>query len=269
MTFEPNPREFFARRGVDTQALPLTQLSGVRDKLQALSEAGVDQVLFQRFDAAFAALSAEDFIQRILVDAMQVRWLVVGDDFRFGAGRRGSVEMLASAGARYGFELQTMPTITQDGARISSTGIRTALEQGNLPLAERLLGRPYRISGRMRDARLVPGETPVTLFTVPLAGHFPVRGSIFRIALAGLAPALLPALARLDAPHSHGVRSLRILVTGDWTSCTGMRADLVFLQAFAEPRVGFNRFDRYSDPGLFRSFSTSPADAAGSGRYCG
>lgn len=143
VTFEPHPREYFA-----PDAAP-ARITGLRDKLPALAQAGVERVLCLGFGPRLAAMEAENFIREILVARLGVRFLMVGDDFRFGRGRRGDYHLLTRAAVEHGFELTRMPTVALDSARVSSTRVRQALEAGDLNLAAHLLGRPYRISGRV------------------------------------------------------------------------------------------------------------------------
>jgi riboflavin kinase/FMN adenylyltransferase len=143
MTFEPHPREFFAP---DQAPVRLTSL---REKLALLATHGVEQVHVCRFNYAFAQITAQDFIDTILVRGLGVRWLQVGDDFRFGARRAGDFTMLRQAAARGGYEVAAMPSVMLDGERVSSTAVRDALAAGDLAHAGRLLGRPYSISGRV------------------------------------------------------------------------------------------------------------------------
>ncbi|MDN5850712.1 MAG: bifunctional riboflavin kinase/FAD synthetase [Nitrococcus sp.] len=143
VTFEPHPREYFA-----PDAAP-TRITGLRDKLLALAQAGVDRVLCLGFGPRLAAMEAEDFVREILVTRLGVRLLMVGDDFRFGHGRRGDYQLLSRAAAQHGFALARMPTVMLDSARVSSTRVRQALDAGDLDLAAQLLGRAYRISGRV------------------------------------------------------------------------------------------------------------------------
>lgn len=141
--FEPQPQEFFQPQA----AVP--RLTRLREKLQALRRYSVDRVLCLSFDAEFAALEPGQFIQRLLVEGLRVRYLVVGDDFRFGRERRGDFAMLAEAGRKHGFQVVNMHTVEIDGERVSSTRIRAALAAGDLRFAEKLLGRPYRMCGRV------------------------------------------------------------------------------------------------------------------------
>lgn len=141
--FEPQPREFFAP---DTAPARLARL---REKLELLAEQGVDFVLCLAFNKRLRELSADEFVHQVLVDGLRVKHLEVGDDFRFGAGRSGDFDFLVQAGAREGFSVEAALTVELDGERISSTRVRQALQQGQLELAERLLGRPYALAGRV------------------------------------------------------------------------------------------------------------------------
>jgi len=143
IVFEPQPMEVFNPGSVPPR------LTRLREKLQALKRYSVDRVLCINFNEHFAQLSADDFIQRLLVDGLGARYLVVGDDFRFGKGRSGNFAKLEQAGNDKGFQVVTMRTFAVDGERVSSTRVRVALEQGNLEQAEKLLGRPYRMCGRV------------------------------------------------------------------------------------------------------------------------
>ncbi len=143
MTFEPHPREFFAP---DKAPVRLTSL---REKLELLAQHGVERVHLCRFNFALAQVTAQDFIERILVRGLGVGWLQVGDDFRFGARRAGDVNMLKAHAAQYGYAVEAMATVEVDGGRVSSTAVRETLVAGELVKAARLLGHPYRISGRV------------------------------------------------------------------------------------------------------------------------
>jgi len=141
--FEPHPRERFEPTRAPRRITPF------RDKALALAAMGCEQLLCLAFNRRLASLTPQAFIEHILVRGLGVRHLVVGDDFRFGAGRAGDFDLLARAGARYGFGVERTPTVGIDGERVSSTRVRAALERGDLVEAERLLGRPYSLSGRV------------------------------------------------------------------------------------------------------------------------
>ncbi len=141
--FEPQPQEYFQQ---DSSPARLMRL---RDKLMVLRRYSVDRVLCLRFDRRLAEMSAEDFIRTILVEGLGVRYVVVGDDFRFGQRRAGDFAMLQRFGERYGFVVAPMHTFSVDDMRVSSTRIREALAAGDLAGAARLLGRGFRMSGRV------------------------------------------------------------------------------------------------------------------------
>ncbi len=143
ITFEPQPIEFFAPDKAPAR------LSRFREKVEALRSFSIQQLCVLRFNQQLADMSAETFIQRLMVEGLNVRYLVVGDDFRFGRERQGDFALLQAAGKRHGFQVVNMHTFSIDHIRVSSTRIREALHAGNLVLAEKLLGRPYRMSGRV------------------------------------------------------------------------------------------------------------------------
>ena len=143
ITFEPTPKEFFM--GAEAPA----RLSTFREKIQYLDVLGIDQLVCLRFNQSLATMSPEHFIQDILVDGLQLRHLIVGDDFRFGKDRQGDSELLAKKGREHNFVVQDTDTISHESDRISSTRIREALAQNRFRLVEQLLGRPYEMSGRV------------------------------------------------------------------------------------------------------------------------
>jgi riboflavin kinase / FMN adenylyltransferase len=173
LTFEPHPREFFARESAPPR------LSTLHDKLERFASLGVSRVHVARFDASLAKLSAEEFIDRILVRDLKVGWILVGDDFRFGHDRVGDLALLREKAATYSVE--AMPTVAIDGERASSTAVRSALALGNVEHAAKLLGRPYIISGHVahgdklgRDLGF-PTANVVLRHKPPLSGIFAVR----------------------------------------------------------------------------------------------
>jgi riboflavin kinase/FMN adenylyltransferase len=186
MLFEPQPVEFFA----PDKAPP--RLMTLRDKLRALAELEVDQVLCARFDDQFRSRSARNFVQQLLVDGLGVRHLVVGDDFRFGQDRAGDFDYLKTAGQEFGFTVEDTPTCEHDGARVSSTRIREALADGDLISAEALLGRPYSISGRVRH-----GDEIGRTIDVPTANLQPGHN---RMAVAGVYAVTVTGGGLHDAP---------------------------------------------------------------------
>jgi riboflavin kinase/FMN adenylyltransferase len=143
ITFEPQPQEYFSHGNIPPR------LTRFREKMQALRRFAVDRVLALQFNQKLAELSAEEFIQQVLLDGLDIRYLVVGDDFRFGKGRGGDFAMLQQVGAEHGFDVVNMHTFSQGNERVSSTRIREALQRGELMSAEQMLGRTYRMCGRV------------------------------------------------------------------------------------------------------------------------
>ena len=143
MLFEPQPREYFCAENAPARLMRL------RDKLRYLKQAGVDMVIVAKFDRTFADLPAQQFIEDWLVRKLNVKFLSIGDDFKFGSKRQGNFAMLQAAGKRFGFIVEDNRSFCLDEQRISSTAIREALANDDLQLAENLLGKPYRIFGRV------------------------------------------------------------------------------------------------------------------------
>ena len=170
LTFEPHPREFFAPERAPAR------LTRLRDKLELLAASGIDRVHLIRFDARLAAMSAARFIEDILVGMLGVRWLLVGRDFRFGAQRQGDFAALERAAGPFGFALEAMPDVSFDGERVSSSGVRAALAAGDFGRAERLLGRPYTISGKVVPGARLGRELGFPTANIPLAQRPPLSG---------------------------------------------------------------------------------------------
>lgn len=186
MTFEPHPREFFAPESAPSR------LSSLREKLELFEAAGIARVYLCRFNAKFAALSAEDFIHQVL-RPLEVRLLLVGEDFRFGAKRAGDVCLLRQAG----LSVETLPEVTQDGKRVSSTAIRQALAAGSLDLAAALLGRPYSISGHVAHGDKLGRVLGYPTANIHMRHERPPLFGIYAVKLRGVAPESLPGVASL------------------------------------------------------------------------
>ena len=148
MSFEPNPRDYFAQLRSQPETAP-ARIAPLRDKLGELARCGIQQVVILRFDAALAAQSPEAFIDRMLVEGLGVGYVLVGDDFRFGARRAGDYAMLDAAGASRGFDVARMMSYEVHGHRVSSSAVRAALAGGDMKQVEALLGRPYSVSGHV------------------------------------------------------------------------------------------------------------------------
>ncbi len=196
MTFEPHPREFFAP---DQAPVRLTTL---REKLETLRQCGVDRAYVLRFNFGLAQVTAQDFIERILVRGLGVRWLQVGDDFRFGARRAGDLAMLRAQAARYGYEVESMATVEVDGSRVSSTAVRETLASGDVARAGRLLGRPFSISGRVVRGDQLGRQLGFPTANVQIKHNRPPLTGIFAV-----------ELTRADGKRLQGVASLGVRPT--------------------------------------------------------
>jgi riboflavin kinase/FMN adenylyltransferase len=175
LTFEPHPREFF------TPAMAPARLTRLRDKLELMAAAGASRVHVARFDARLAALAAESFIEDVVARGLGAAWLLVGRDFRFGTKRVGDFVLLERLAARHGYELEAMPEVALQGERVSSSAVRAALAAGDLAAAQRLLGRPFTMSGRVVHGEKLGRELGFPTANIvlrrrpPLAGIFVVE----------------------------------------------------------------------------------------------
>jgi riboflavin kinase/FMN adenylyltransferase len=195
LTFEPHPKEFFSPEQAPSRILNL------RDKLAALAKLGIDRVVVEHFNSAFARLSPEDFVTEILVKHLNAKWILIGDDFCYGAKRAGNFVSLKDAGEKYGFEVSSIQTILEDGERISSSALRTALANGNMKQAEKLLGRPYGISGHVIYGKQLGRKLGFPTLNLAVANHLhhrkPATTGIFTAQVLGLGDKPLPAVASL------------------------------------------------------------------------
>ena len=147
MTFEPQPREYF------NELRAPARLMRLREKVEVLSSLGIDQIVCLKFNKVLRALSAQDFIIRVLVEGLRVKHLIVGDDFRFGCDRSGDFSMLYEYGKANGFSVKNTDTFESQGERISSTLVRRIINEGDFPRAAELLGRPFEIKGRVMHGK--------------------------------------------------------------------------------------------------------------------
>jgi riboflavin kinase/FMN adenylyltransferase len=196
MTFEPHPREFFARMVGDLSKAP-ARIANLRDKLQSLSNAGIDRVIVEHFNAHFASMSPQEFVEKVLVQGLHVKWLMVGEDFCYGAKRAGNVAMLIEAGKKYGFEVEAMPTVMNAGTRISSSAVRAALANSDFALAAQLLGHPYAISGHVTHGKKLGRTIGFPTLNLRVAHKRPALSGIFVVQVHGLADHPLPGVASL------------------------------------------------------------------------
>ena len=196
MTFEPHPREYFAQRAGDLSKAP-ARIASLRDKLQSLSNAGVDRVIVEHFNAQFAALTPEEFVKNVLVDGLHVKWLIVGEDFCYGSRRAGNIATLMEAGPRHGFEVVALPAVNNDGMRISSSAIRQALAAADFDHARTLLGHSYTVSGHVIHGQKLGRTLGFPTLNLKIGHRRPALSGIFVVQVHGLAPHPLPAVASL------------------------------------------------------------------------
>lgn len=203
LTFEPHPREFFA------PASAPARLTTFREKIELLAEAGVEQAMVCRFNALFAALTAEQFIEQVLVHGLQVRHVIIGDDFRFGKGRLGDFALLQAAGSRFGFGVEAMGSVMVDFERVSSSGVRAALATGDMAHAARLLGRPYIIDGQVAHGDKIGRQLGFATANIRIKHNpLPMTG-VFAVQVSGLGDQPLPGVANLGVrPTVGGTRPL-------------------------------------------------------------
>jgi riboflavin kinase/FMN adenylyltransferase len=207
LTFEPHPREIF------TPDSAPTRLTSLREKLEILRNLGVAHVHVCRFTKAFAALSPEEFVRRILVEGMNAKYVLVGDDFRFGAKRAGDFALMQQLGKTFGFEAEAMHTVEVAGQRASSTAVRDALAGGNMALAEKLLGRPYSISGRVVGGDRLGREIGYPTANIQLKHNKPPVKGIFAVRVQGLDKPDWPGVASLGTRptvHANGKPTLEV-----------------------------------------------------------
>lgn len=207
MTFEPHPREFFAPDRAPTR------LSSLREKLDTLAARGVDRTYVCRFSYDLARTPPEAFVERVLVRGLGVRWLLIGDDFRFGARRAGDRALLQSLAAAGGYVVDSIPSVTVAGRRVSSTAIRVALAEGDLDLAAELLGRPYAISGRVVAGEQIGRTLGFPTANVRMRHNRPPLQGIFAVRLQGIGCNALIGAASLGVRptiRAQGVPTLEV-----------------------------------------------------------
>ena len=191
LSFEPHPREFF------TPEQAPARLSSLREKAECLQQLGIDRLHVFRFDRAFSALTAEAFIEQVLGRTLQARYVLVGDDFRYGAKRAGDFALLKQVGETLGFDAEFLPTVEVAGERASSTAVRNALAAGQLEHAARLLSRPYSISGRVVHGDKLGRDIGFPTANIQLRHNRPPLMGIFAVELHGLNGAPLAGVASL------------------------------------------------------------------------
>jgi riboflavin kinase/FMN adenylyltransferase len=193
--FEPHPREFF------TPDQAPARLTSLREKLELLAELGVDRVHICRFNSKFAQMSANDFIDA-LHKKLSVKYVLIGDDFRFGSGRSGDFALMEKIAIQQGFKVEAMHSVLYDGLRVSSTAVRATLASGHMRAAKRFLGRPYSISGRVVHGDKLGREIGFPTANVQMKHNRPPLSGIFVVRVTGD-----------HIPPQHGAASLGVRPT--------------------------------------------------------
>jgi riboflavin kinase/FMN adenylyltransferase len=226
MTFEPHPRDYFAALQRKPELAP-ARVAPLRDKLTELARCGVDQCVVIRFDARFSSLVPEAFIDDVLVRGLGVKYVLVGDDFRFGARRAGDYAMLDAAGGRKGFDVARMNSYEVHGLRVSSSAVRAALGEGRMDDVAALLGRPYSISGHVVHGRKLGRELGFKTLNLRFAHWKPAASGIFAVEVHGLGDAPLQGVANmgirpsLEADDVNGGRVLLETHCLEWPAGLG------------------------------------------------
>ncbi len=251
MSFEPHPRDYFAALTRKPELAP-ARIATLRDKLTELERCGIDQCVVLPFDARLSAQSPQSFIDDVLVAGLGVKYVLVGDDFRFGAKRAGDYAMLVASGARQGFEVARMnsyeisdpkartglaapqegvPALAQPGGvrstRVSSSAVREALAAGQMSRVAKLLGRPYSISGHVVHGRKLGRDLGFRTLNLRFSHWNPAASGIFAVQVHGLAEQPLPGVANLgirpsiDPADVNGGRVLLETYCLEWPASLG------------------------------------------------
>jgi len=226
MTFEPHPRDYFADLYKQPDLAP-ARIATLRDKLNELAACGVQQCIVLPFNEKFSSQSPEDFINKVLVHGLGVKYVLVGDDFRFGAKRLGDYAMLDAAGAQLGFDVARMNSYEVRGLRVSSSAVREALARGAMDEVAQLLGRPYAISGHVVHGRKLGRELQCPTLNLRFAHWKPAASGIFVVRVHGLHATPLQGVANLGIRPSldpNDVNGGRVLLEThclDWPASLG------------------------------------------------
>ena len=190
-SFEPLPREFFAH------GRPVPRLSSLREKIEQFGDAGLERVLLLRFTAALAAMTAQEFVERVLVERLNAREIWVGEGFRFGHARGGDLALLERLGREHGFSANALAPVVLEGERISSSAIRDALAGGSFDLAARWLGRAFSIGGHVVRGQQLGRKLGYPTANVRLGRRISPVFGIFAVRVFGVGDVARPGVASL------------------------------------------------------------------------
>ena len=201
--FEPQPIEFFA------PAKAPKRLSRFREKLAYLKSKQIDNLLCLKFNRELAELYAKDFVKQILVERLNTRHLVIGDDFRFGKNRSGDFQYLKDCGEQYGFAVENTDTLLIDGARVSSTRIRESIQNDNFEQAAGLLGRPYTLSGKVCHGQKLGKKLGFPTINIKMGDKTLIVKGIFAVSVKGIDNRVLQGVASIGTrPTVNGVDTI-------------------------------------------------------------
>lgn len=223
LTFEPHPRDFFAKQNGKPDLAP-ARIATFRDKINELANLGIDHCIVVPFNTFFAQLSAQDFIQNVLIHHLNMKFLMVGDDFQFGAGRTGDFDLLQKNSMLHGFQLDKLDSFELANIRVSSSAVRQALAQGKMSWVEELLGRPYCVSGHIVHGRKLGRELGFRTINQRFPHWKPACSGIFAVLVHDLHQHPLIGVANmgvrpsLDPNDVNGGRVLLETHILDWPS---------------------------------------------------
>ena len=226
LTFEPHPRDYFAAATGRAELAP-ARIGTLRDKLEELARCGIDQTVVLPFDARLASQPPEGFIDDVLIRGLGVRYVLVGDDFRFGAKRAGDYALLDASGSARGFDVARMNSYEVRGLRVSSSAVREALGRGDLEAVGRLLGRTYAISGHVVHGRKLGRELGFRTLNLRFSHWKPAASGIFVVRVHGLVERPVEGVANLGVRPSldpNDVNGGRVLLEThcfDWPASLG------------------------------------------------
>ena len=230
VSFEPLPVEYFV-----TESPP--RLTSMREKFSALRSHPLQQLLLLRFNEALAGTHADDFIKQVLIDGLDTKYLLIGDDFKFGKNREGNFATLVAAGEKYGFEIHQAQTLEMAGSRVSSTRIREELAAGNIASAAELLGRDYALEGRVEYGAQLGRTLGYPTANIGLKNHNPPLRGVFAVT-AGVNGASQNGIANIGVkPTVHGVRlSLEVHLLDYSSDLYGKRLRITFLHKLRDEK---------------------------------
>ena len=201
--FEPQPIEFFAPEKAPKR------LARFREKLDTLKSREIDYLLCLKFNSSLAELDAGEFVQQILIDRLNTKHLVIGDDFRFGKNRSGDFRFLQESGNQHGFSVENTETLLIDGRRVSSTRIRESIQADDFEQAARLLGRPYTLSGKVSHGKKLGRELGFPTINIKMGDKTLIVKGIFAVLVKGIDNRMLPGVASIGTrPTVNGVDTI-------------------------------------------------------------